>query len=90
MSLLFYSIGLAGGAALLTYLVTARKAECRLVANTSIWWAKGFRAGAEAARPKRDPQTGRFKAKPSLNPSPCTDKPQPKGIAYHVAPLDRI
>jgi hypothetical protein len=81
MSLLFYSIGLAGAAALLTYLITSRKAECRLVANTGIWWAKGFRAGAEAAKPKRDPQ-GRFKAKPPLNPAPCQDKPTPKSITY--------
>ena len=89
MNLLFYSLCLSGGAALLSYLITSRRAECRLVVAMGVWWAKGFRAGAEAAKPKRDPQ-GRFKAKPSLNPAPCTDKPQPKGIAYHVAPLDRI
>ena len=89
MNLLFYSLCLSGGAALLTYLITARRAECRLVQAQSRYWASGFRAGVELAKPKRDPQ-GRFKAKPSLNPAPCTDKPQPKGIAYHVAPLDRI
>jgi hypothetical protein len=81
MSLFLYSLALAGAASLLTYLVTSRKAECRLVVAMGVWWAKGFRAGAEAAKPKRDPQ-GRFKAKPSLNPAPCQDKPTPKSITY--------
>jgi hypothetical protein len=81
MNLLFYSLCLSGGAALLTYLITARKAECRLVQAQSRYWASGFRAGVELSKPKRDPQ-GRFKAKPSLSPTPCQDKPTVKPFTY--------
>jgi hypothetical protein len=87
MSLFLYSLALAGAASLLTYLLTARHLYDQIDGSWDRGWARGFQSGAEAAKPTRDP-LGRFKPKPTLNPTPCADKPRPKGIAYHVSTLD--
>jgi len=76
-----FTIALVGAATLLTYLLTSRQLYDQIDGSYDQGWAKGFQSGAEAAKPTRDP-LGRFKPKPTLNPTPCQDKPAPKPFKY--------